>query len=104
MAETASRMALESALCLYAPRDRQGLAKTFLEALSVDELLFLAEFLGACILIGSVMDLATGEAIRQRANAFRGSMERMNARRRDDMSHKLILVTEFAACCGFSVR
>ena len=54
MVETASRMAMENALTLYAPHQRQTAARAFVDALAVDELLFLAEFLGGCILATSV--------------------------------------------------
>ena len=95
MAETASRSALENALLLYASQDREEVAKTFLHVLSVDELLFLAEFLGSCILIASSGDMNTWDAIARRANT---------SHQGEDANHKLMLMSEFAACCGFLVK
>ena len=54
------------------------------EVLSLDELQFMAQFLGARILVSS---------------PFYESDE-MD----DDLNHKLILTSEFAACCGFPVK
>jgi hypothetical protein len=101
LAETASRTALENALFGYAPLDRQACARTFLEALSMDELLFLAEFLGSCILITSATNMDIWDAIGHRAQ----ESYRMHGRRSsDDADHKLVVLSEFAACCGFIIR
>ena len=104
MAETASRLALESALREYAPRERQVFAQAFLEGLSVDELLFLAQFLGSCLLITSAIRMATWDAFCQRAHSCHRDLERMTAAQREDADHKLILMSEFAACCGFVIK
>ncbi len=104
MAETVSRAALENALVQYAPQDREAAAKTFLGALSVDELLFLGEFLGSCILVTSATNLGTWDAISNRAHACHRAMDRMSPRQREDMEHKLILMSEFAERCGFLIR
>jgi len=104
LAETASRPDLENALSLYAARDREGVAKSFLEALSVDELLFLAEFLGSCILITSTVNIGTWNAVAHRAKAVHRGLERMTPKRREDFAHKLIVLSEFAACCGFMLK
>jgi hypothetical protein len=104
LAETASRSALESALALYAPLNRQAVARTFLGALAIDELLFLADFLGSCILTTSAVDIDTWEAFCHHAQRHRTGMKQMTMRQREDADHKLILVTEFAACCGFPIK
>jgi hypothetical protein len=97
--EIARRMALEKALADYVPPDREALSRAFLSGLSVDELLFLAEFLGSCILISSAIRMDTWDAIGHEARAFRRSREQ-----REDADHKLILLSEFAACCGFVIK
>ena len=104
MAETVRRTALENALVLYAPLDRQLRAKTNLETMSVDELLVLAEFLGACILTTAAVTIDTWDAIRHRAKAYHRGMYLMNEQQREDAAHKVILVSEFAACCGLAIR
>ena len=102
MAETASRTALENALYLYAPVNRQEGAKDFLEGLATTELLFLAEFLGSCILITSAADIKTWDAISHRAKVWQRKLRYVNSPQREDLEHKLIVVKEFAARCGFT--
>jgi hypothetical protein len=55
--------------------------------LATDELLFLAEFLNSCTLTGSTIHVDKGDAIRHRQNRV----------------HKLMVLSEFAGCCGFMV-
>ena len=100
LAETASRTALENALFLYAPQDRQQAARIFLEALAVDELLFLAGFLGSCILASSTFRVDIRQAIRHRANTMRNRRDKIGPRQREDLGHKLILVGEFVSRCA----
>ena len=100
MAETASRTALENALFLYAPSGCQADARAFLEGLAVDELRYLAGFLGSCILTTSTVDLTTWEVIYNRAKAGQRKLKFLPPPEREDLAHKLILVTEFAARCG----
>ena len=104
LAEIASRTALEKALADYIPPDREAFSKAFLSGLSNDELLFLGEFLGSCILITSAINMDTWDAICHGADAFRRSRQRMTDRQREDADHKLILLGEFAACCGFVIK
>jgi hypothetical protein len=104
LAETASRTALERALIDYVPRDREAFARAFLSGLSVDELMFLAEFLGSCILITSAIKMDTWDAVCHRAQAFHRELERRPDNQRQDTDHKLILLSEFAACCGFLIK
>ena len=103
MAETASRTALENALFTYAPSGCQAGAKAFLAGLSVDELLYLAGFLGSCILTTSVIQLDTWEVIFHRARSAQRKLKTLHPIEREDLEHKLILVTEFASRCGRSV-
>jgi hypothetical protein len=100
LAETASRTALENALFLYAPSGRQADARAFLEGLAVDELRYLAGFLGSCILTTSTVDLTTWEVIYNRAKAGQRKLKSLPPSDREDLAHKLLLVTEFAVRCG----
>jgi len=102
LAETASRTALENALFAYAPLDRQACARTFLEALAMDELLYLAEFLGSCILITSATSMDIWDAIGHRAQESHRLLAKRSSS--DDADHKLVVLSEFAACCGFIIR
>jgi hypothetical protein len=92
LAETASRPALEKALYAYAPPDRTQVVKDLLDVLSIDELRFLAEFLGSCILISSATNMSTLDVI--------GRAVPMG----DDADHKLALAGEFATRCGFVIK
>ena len=104
MPETASRSALENALIAYAPRERRPHARAFLKALSLDELLFLGEFLGSCILITSAINMDTWDAVCHNAHARHHRMCRMTLRERNDTARKLVVVSEFAECCGILVK
>ena len=97
MAETASRLALTNSLSLFAARDRVSIVKSFLEVLSFDELLFLAEFVGSCILASWSEDCSTWDVICKRASILKNGQP-------GDEGHKLMVLTEFAACCGVVLK
>jgi hypothetical protein len=99
----ARRAALDKALIAYVPPDRKASAVSFLSGLSMDELLFLAEFLGSSLLITSAISMDTWEAVSHQAQVFRRGGESGWAKR-EDTHHKLIVVSEFAACCGSAIR
>lgn len=100
--ETASRTTFMRALLSYAPQDREGAAGVFLDALSIDELQYLAAFLGSCVLLASVGSMGTWNAVGHRVEILKRDLKRIKLRRqREDVEHKLVLTTEFAACCGF---
>jgi hypothetical protein len=84
-------------LSLFAARDRVDTVKSFLEVLSFDELLFLAEFVGSCILASWGETSTTWEVICQRASIFANT-------KASDEGHKLMVLTEFAACCGVALK
>jgi hypothetical protein len=96
--EIAKRAALEKALIDYVPPDREVAAIAFLSGLSMDELLFLAEFLGSCLLISSANSTETWDAVWHQAHSFH------RGQHGEDMDHKLILVSEYAACCGLAIK
>jgi hypothetical protein len=96
--EIARRAALEKALIDYVPPDREVAAMAFLSGLSMDELLFLAEFLGSCLLINSGVTTESWDAVWHQTRSFhRGEQG-------EDTDHKFILVSEFAACGGLAVK
>ena len=90
------RMALEKSLVERVPEGREAFASAFLSGLSVDELLFLSDFLGSCILIASGLDIHAWDAICPRAHTFRRGL--------DSGAHKLLLLGEFGARSGISIR
>lgn len=96
MAEIASRTALEQELFLYVPPDRQAFAGAFLSGLSGDELFFLSECLGSCMLIPAANQIDAWDAVCRKVHSPRRGLE--------DGDHKLVLLREFAAGCGFQVR
>jgi hypothetical protein len=83
-------------LCLFAARDRETTTRSFLEVLSFDELLFLAEFVGSCILIRWTGDIGAWDVICQRSAIFRNASP--------EEGHKLMVLTEFAARCGVAMK
>jgi hypothetical protein len=98
MVGTASRADLENALTLIAPQERQTAARAFVEALAVDELRFLAEFLGGYILATSSTGMNPRDVMYRRAQEYRRSPGN------EDMNHKLLVLTEFAERCRLAIR
>jgi hypothetical protein len=92
MGQIVSRTALEQAVLTYVPPDRELAAKTFLSALSDDELQFLADFFGSSMFATSARSASVWKAV--------GGV----GRRKKDDHHKRMIVAEFASCCGFAVK
>jgi hypothetical protein len=94
------RNSLVAALVAYADRPLKAKARRFLAGLSSDELQFIAEFLGSCILesqtrcAGDRAELAERIARFQRARTDRA---RKIAR---DQELKMILLLEYLCCSG----
>jgi hypothetical protein len=94
------RNSLVAALVACADRPLKGKARRFLAGLSSDELQFIAEFLGSCILesqarcSGDRAELAERIARFQRARTDRA---RKIAR---DQELKMILLLEYLCCSG----
>ena len=94
------RNTLVAALVSCAERPVQTRARRFLGGLSSDELQFIAEFLGCCILE------ATGETCASRAQLANRLAEYQEVRtgtagcRTADQEHKLILLLEYLCRCG----
>ena len=86
------RRSLLAALESCAERPRKTAARRFLDGLSGDELAFLAEMLGACILEGRCC---------RSAEELSAEIEFQPARRSDDLELKLILLREYLGCSGF---
>lgn len=95
------RTALISAIAACAEERLQKKARGFLRGLSRDELLYIAEFLGACVIESpgragcSRGELADGIALFEQAR-------RAPARRPGDREHKMILLLEYLRACNYS--
>lgn len=101
------RSSLVAALVSCADGTLKNKARRFLAGLSCDELQFIAEYLGACILDSST------ECFRSRAELARRVARFQEARcasariRSEDLEHKMILLQEYLCRSGrrkFSVR
>ena len=69
----------------------------------MDELLFLAGFLGSCLLVTSTTDMDTWAAVHYQGRVLRPA-NYASAKLREDNEHKLVLVREFAASCGLVIK
>ncbi|MGO4883010.1 MAG: hypothetical protein ACLP59_19640 [Bryobacteraceae bacterium] len=88
------RTALISAITACAEHRFQRKARRFLLGLSTDELQYIAEFLGACVLESA------GASALSRGELAEGIAQFAQARRRraeplDDQEHKMILLLEY---------
>ena len=90
--------ALVSALVACAGERQRARARRFLEGLSSDELQYIADFFGACILEASAGCERAGA---QWAERFAGC-ERSRRAGLNDQEHKMILVLEYLCRCGAS--
>jgi hypothetical protein len=97
------------ALCSCAGDRRRGKARRFLQGLSADELNYIAEFLGSCILesnhrLGSTRgqlaeDVARFERCRREAAPERNGCRRPSTSLQDN-DHKMILLLEYLSRCN----
>ena len=100
---------LVRALCSCAGDRKRGKARRFLQGLSADELNYIAEFLGSCILeskhqLGETRDqLAEDVALFERCRRA-SAPERSGSRRAptslQDEDHKMILLLEYLSRCN----
>jgi len=100
---------LVKALCSCAGESKRGKARRFLQGLSADELNYIAEYLGSCILeshpgLGETRgqlaeDVARFERSR-RASAPERSGSRRAATSLQDGDHKMILLLEYLSRCA----
>ncbi len=100
---------LVRALCACAGDRRRGQARRFLQGLSADELNYIAEFLGSCILeshqrLGETRmqlaeDVARFARCRRAAAPEPSGTRRAPASAQDD-DHKMILLLEYLSRCA----
>ena len=102
---------LVRALCSCAGDRRRGKARRFLQGLSADELNYIAEFLGSCILesnhrLGSTRgqlaeNVARFERYRSEAAAGGENRCRGVSTSLQDTDHKMILLLEYLSRCNY---
>jgi hypothetical protein len=100
---------LVRALCSFAGVRKRRKARKFLQGLSVDELNYIADFLGACVLESNhpfwetrgelAEDVARFESCR-RGSAPERARSRRAANSLQDREHKMILLLEYLSRCG----
>lgn len=97
------RFELVRALCSCVGDRSRGKARRFLQGLSVDELEYIAEFLGSCLLetdqhLGSTRgQLAEDVARFERCRRAAAPHKKVPLQ---DEDHKMILLLEYLSCCN----
>jgi hypothetical protein len=74
-------------------------ALRFLQGLSADELQYIAEFLGSCILESDSRPPCTRGQLAEGITEFE---RRRRAAPPQDVDHKMILLLEYLCCCGLT--
>jgi hypothetical protein len=95
------RDSLVTALVSCADTPTKPLARRFLRGLSADELQFIAEYYGACILEAPRACVCDRAALAARIAAFQRA--RGNTTRMADVEHKMILLLEYLCSVGQAV-
>jgi len=95
------RTALISAIAACAEERLQKKARRFLQGLSRDELLYIAEFLGACVIESPEHGACSRSELAESIAHFEQARS-APAGRRGDREHKMILVLEYLRACNYS--
>jgi hypothetical protein len=94
------RNALVEALVLCADRPLKPEARRFLVGLSFDELQFIAEFLGACILEATEEGRSSRSELAGRIAEFQRARLHRSPGCSEDQYHKMILLLEYLCRSG----
>ena len=94
------RNALVTALVSCADRPLKFKARRFLLGLSSDELQFIAEFLGACILESAERGRYSRSELAERIAAFQRGRLRCSPGCSEDQDHKMIVLLEYLCRSG----
>jgi hypothetical protein len=98
---SAVRSTLVAALVACADNTVRGRARRFLLGLSSDELQFIAEFYGACIL-EATGGCRSRSQLAARIAEFQEARLNCSRSRPEDEDHKMILLLEYLCRCGVS--
>jgi hypothetical protein len=91
------RSALVAALVSCADSPHKSRARRFVQGLSADELQFIAEFLGACVLDSPGKTCASRAQWAERITRYQQSLDES---RSADREHKMILLLEYLCRAG----
>ena len=109
MLSVAPKQTLVSALCSWVGEHKRRRARRFLQGLSVDELQYIAEFLGSCILEASSGCQCTRHQLAEGIERFESCRAQRLGFARDwqvevleNQEHKMILLLEYLCHCGLT--
>jgi hypothetical protein len=94
------RPTLVTALSACVDKPQQSKARHFLSGLSCDELQFIAEYVGSCILDSARMCCCSREQLVGRIAAFQRARQENPLASQADQEHKMILLLEFLCRSG----
>jgi hypothetical protein len=94
------RPTLVTALSACVDKQQQAKTRHFLSGLSCDELQFIAEYVGSCILDSARMCGCSREQLAGRIAAFQRARQENPAVSQADQEHKMILLLEFLCRIG----
>jgi hypothetical protein len=94
------KTALVSALSAIVDDDQRRKARRFLQGLSSDELQYIAEFLGACILECPAGSPCSRTQLAEGIRMFERSRREGQYSVTGDAEHKMILLLEYLCSCG----
>lgn len=94
------RPTLVTALSAVVDKPLQPRARHFLSGLSCDELQFIAEYVGSCILDSAFVCGCSREQLAARIAAFQQARQAETAACSADQEHKMILLLEFLCRTG----
>lgn len=98
------RDSLVAALVACADQPLKSEARRFLAGLSSDELQFIAEFLGSCVLEPEVRCACNRAELAQRIARFQQARANRTERWSSDQAHKMILLLEYLCHTGVQAR
>ena len=94
------RNSLVAALVACADQPLKSEARRFLAGLPSDELQFIAEFLGSCVLESQVHCARNRAELAERIARFQQMRADRARMRSSDQEHKMILLLEYLCCSG----
>ena len=98
------RNSLVAALVACADQPLKSEARRFLAGLSSDELQFIAEFLGSCVLESQVLCVGNRAELAERIARFQQARADRAQRWSTDQAHKMILLLEYLCRSGVRER
>jgi hypothetical protein len=94
------REALVAALVSCADSSLQSRSRRFLAGLSRDEMQFIAEFLGCCILETARRPVCSRAQLAEAISDFQCARRGFGGWCSEDQEHKMILLLEYLCCSG----